>query len=98
MGKGDIKVAIEGLVREEAYLRDMGVAQASLASAIVGLPAQIQNWGPWEVFKSHIEESFRLYDETVSTAKEGLDGCAELMRGTREAYVKTEEALTLGRK
>jgi len=53
---GDFKVAYEGLVAEQAYVRDTGVAQASVSRAIAGFPGAVKQWGPWDALRPPITE------------------------------------------
>ncbi|MGA4507949.1 hypothetical protein ACQB6R_02820 [Propionibacteriaceae bacterium G1746] len=92
---GDFKIAVEALVKEEAYLRDMGEAQASLSEAIVGMPGQVPNWGPWGSLQPHITSAFNQFNETVSSSRQALNEVADLIAQTRMDYVNTENALTV---
>lgn len=91
----DFSVAFEGLRAEETYLREMAAAQSSLSTAVVSLPSQVPNWGPWDALRPTIESAFTEFNETVSTANEGLNATADLIRDTANAYLATESALTV---
>lgn len=91
----DFKIALDALVKEEAYLRDMGEAQASLSESTVGMPGQIPNWGPWSGMEGHITQAFTNFNEVVSTSREALNGVGDLIAETRLAYLETENALTV---
>lgn len=91
----DYFIAYDALVREEAYLRDMAEAEASLGESTVGMPGQIPNWGPWASLQPHITSAFTSFNEVVSSAREGLTSVADVIGETRVAYQQTEDALTV---
>lgn len=91
----DFSIAYDALVREEAYLRDMAEAQASLGESTVGMPAQIPNWGPWGSLQPHITSAFNEFNEVVSSSREGLNSVADVIAETRLAYLATETAVTV---
>ena len=92
---GDFKVAYEGLVAEQAYVRDTGIAQASISKAVAGFPAAVKHWGPWGALKPPIEAAFRSLDATNSTADAGLGSVADLLHEVQVAYEHTEIANTV---
>jgi len=92
---GDFKVAYEGLVAEQAYVRDTGAAQASVSKAIAGFPADVTQWGPWGALKPPIVAAFQSLDATNMTAAPGLGSVADLLHEVQRAYEHTEIANTV---
>jgi hypothetical protein len=92
---GDFKVAYEGLQAEQAYVRDTGIAQASISKAIEGFPADVAHWGPWEALKPPMVAAFQSLDATNSTAAPGLGSVADLLHQVLAAYQDTEIANTV---
>ena len=92
---GDFTIAYEGLVAEQAYVRDTGVAQASISRAISGFPDDVLHWGPWGALKPPIVAAFQSLDATNSTAVPGLESVADLLHQVLLAYERTEIANTV---
>jgi|GEM_PF-6586730 len=93
---GNWSVAKQALYNEETYLREMAVSQASLGSAVVGITGGVPSWGPWESAKTTIDDTMQRFNETLSTAQEGLGSVADLIRSTADAYTAVEEANSVG--
>jgi hypothetical protein len=92
---GDFKVAYEGLVAEQAYVRDTGAAQTSISHAIAGFPAAVPHWGPWSALQAPIAAAFQSLDATNATAAAGLGSVADLLHEVQVAYEHTEIANTV---
>ena len=91
----DFKIAHEGLVAEQAYVRETGAAQASVSKAIAGFPAAVKEWGPWGALKPPITAAFQSLDATNSTATAGLGSVADLLHEVQLVYEHTEIANTV---
>lgn len=90
-----IVIAVEGLAKEQEYLRAMGEAQASVSESMVGMPAQFASWGPWGDLHDQIVGALDDLNRTVSTARPAFEQVAELVAATARAYQQTEDANTV---